>query len=55
MNKITDKECMDAIEYFWCMDMLNNGMNSDERFYCKILIKKVAESLNLILEENNGK
>jgi len=54
MKKVTNKECIDAIEYFWCMDMLNNGMNTDERYYCKILIKKVSEILNLKLEDRKN-
>ena len=51
MNKVTDKECVEAIDYFINMDMINNGMKSDERHYCKILIKRVVETL----EVPNGK
>ena len=34
-NRVTDEECKDALEYFWSLDMLNNRMNSDEKYYCK--------------------
>ncbi len=40
-NKVTKKECMDAINYLW-----TNGytleMTSDKRHYTEILLKKVA-------------
>lgn len=64
MSKVTDKECIEAIDYFIGMDMINNGMKSDERHYCAILIKRVVETLwvpKLIkrtektLEVQNGK
>lgn len=48
-NHVTDKECKDALEYFWSLDMLNNRMNSDEKYYCKILLKRVANTLNITL------
>ena len=51
IKKTTDKECLEAIDYFINMDMINNGMNSDERHYCVILIKRVVETL----EVPNGK
>lgn len=51
INSVSDKECKDAIEYFWSMDMINNGMKSDERHYCKILLKRVANTLNIRLGE----
>ena len=47
MSKVTDKECIEAIQYFIDMDMINNGMNSDERHYCAILIKRVVETLEV--------
>tara|TARA_Y100001938_G_C7914068_1_gene341053 strand:+ start:528 stop:710 length:183 start_codon:yes stop_codon:yes gene_type:complete len=50
VNKVSDKACKEAIEYFWEEDMMNNGMNSDERYYCKILLKRVANTLNIKLE-----
>ena len=55
-NYVTDEECKDALEYFWSLDMLNNRMNSDEKYYCKILLKRVANTLNITLidGEDNG-
>ena len=50
VNKVSDKACGEAIEYFWVEDMMNNGMNSDERYYCKVLLKRVANTLNMKLE-----
>tara|TARA_R110000796_G_scaffold37307_2_gene94222 strand:+ start:2525 stop:2701 length:177 start_codon:yes stop_codon:yes gene_type:complete len=50
LNKVNNKECKDAIDYFWKMDMLHNGMRSDERYYCEILLKKVANTLEIKLE-----
>lgn len=48
-NRVTDEECKDALEYFWSLDMLNNRMNSDEKYYCKILLKRVANTLDITL------
>tara|TARA_R100000278_G_scaffold122341_2_gene108265 strand:- start:356 stop:538 length:183 start_codon:yes stop_codon:yes gene_type:complete len=50
VNKVSDKACREAIEYFWVQDMMNNGMNSDERHYCEVLLKRVANTLNMKLE-----
>jgi hypothetical protein len=47
IKKTTDKECIEAIDYFIGMDMINNRMNSDERHYCAILIKRVVETLEV--------
>lgn len=51
MSKVTDKECIEAIQYFTDMDMINNRMNSDERHYCFILIRRVVDTLEVL----NGK
>ncbi len=48
-NRVTDEECKEALEYFWSLDMLNNRMNSDEKYYCKILLKRVANTLDITL------
>jgi hypothetical protein len=48
-NRVTDEECKEALEYFWTLDMLNNRMNSDEKYYCKILLKRVANTLDITL------
>lgn len=48
-NRVTDEECKEALQYFWSLDMLNNRMNSDEKYYCKILLKRVANTLDITL------
>ena len=55
-NRVTDAECKEALQYFWSLDMLNNRMNSDEKYYCKILLKRVANTLDITLidGEDNG-
>ena len=55
-NRVTDEECKEALQYFWSLDMLNNRMNSDEKYYCKILLKRVANTLDITLidGEDNG-
>tara|TARA_Y100001937_G_C6889638_1_gene228448 strand:- start:256 stop:441 length:186 start_codon:yes stop_codon:yes gene_type:complete len=56
LNKVSRDECKEAIDYLFVQASLNN-MNSDERYYTKILLKKVANSYNIRLEnidELNG-
>jgi hypothetical protein len=53
-NKVTDAECKEAIEYFWTLGMIDNGMNEDERYYCEILLKRVANTLNVKLQDGEG-
>jgi len=53
-NKVTDKECKEAIEYFWTLGMIDNGMKEDERYYCEILLKRVANTLNVKLQDGEG-
>jgi len=53
-NKVTDAECKEAIEYFWTLGMIDNGMKEDERYYCKILLKRVANTLNVTLNDGEG-
>ena len=50
LNKVTRDECREAIEYLFVEGSINN-MNSDERYYTKILLKKVANSYNIQLED----
>ena len=40
-NKVTKKECMDAINYLWTSGYTLE-MTSDKRHYTEILLKKVA-------------
>ena len=54
LNKVTKKECMEAIEYLFKMGFVDE-MTSDKRHYTTILLKKVANLYNmeLIWEKNN--
>ena len=45
---VTDKECMEAIEYLFVEGFVDE-MTSDKKHYTTILIKKVADDLNLKL------
>lgn len=49
LNKVSKKECLDAIHYFYAMGMIDNGMRSDERYYCEILMNKVANDYKIKL------
>ena len=58
LNKVTKKECMDAIEYLFTMGYTTE-MNSDKRYYTEILLKKVANDYKIKLmfdegEKDNG-
>ena len=50
-NKVTKKDCMDAIEYLWQMGYTME-MTSDKRYYTEILLKKVANVYGIKLAEN---
>lgn len=50
INKVTKKECLDAIEYLWQMGYTME-MNSDKRHYTEILLRKVANVYNIKLGE----
>ena len=41
INKVTKKECMDAIDYLFVEGFVDE-MTSDKRYYTTILMKKVA-------------
>ena len=52
LNKVTKKDCIDAIEYLW--DNVEE-MTSDKRYYTEILLKKVANLYNIqLIEEGNN-
>ena len=52
LNKVTKKDCIDAIEYLW--DNVEK-MTSDKRYYTEILLKKVANLYNIqLIEEGNN-
>jgi hypothetical protein len=44
LNKVTKKECMEAIEYLFTMGYTLE-MTSDKRYYTEILLKKVANEI----------
>jgi hypothetical protein len=54
LNKVTKKECMEAIDYLFIEGFVDE-MTSDKRHYTTILLKKVANIYNmeLIWRENN--
>tara|TARA_R100001530_G_scaffold55711_2_gene40841 strand:+ start:471 stop:626 length:156 start_codon:yes stop_codon:yes gene_type:complete len=49
LNKVTKKECMDAINYLWT-NGYTQEMTSDKKYYTEILLKKVANSFNIKLD-----
>ena len=48
MNKVTKKECMDAIEYLFTEGFVHE-MTEDKQHYVTILLKKVANDYNIEL------
>lgn len=48
-NKVTKKQCLEAIEYLFTMGYTLE-MNTDKRYYTEILLKKVANDYNIVLE-----
>ena len=48
-NKVTKKQCLEAIEYLFTMGYTME-MNKDKRYYTEILLKKVANDYNIVLE-----
>ena len=48
LNKVTKKECMDAIDYLFVEGFVDE-MKSDQKHYTTILLKKVANSYKLKL------
>jgi len=49
VNKVSKKEVMDAIDYFWSEGFISE-MKSDQKHYVEILLKKVANTYNIKLE-----
>jgi len=49
INKVSKKECMEAIDYLWVMGYTEE-MTTDKRHYVEILLKKVANDYNIILD-----
>lgn len=50
INKVSKDDCLEAIEYLFCQAFVND-MNSDQRYYTKILLKKVANDYKIKLED----
>lgn len=50
LNRIDALEVLDAIDYFFTNDMINNGMSEDEKHYVMILLKAAANSVSVKLE-----
>lgn len=49
LNKVDNKAVIDAIDYFFVEGMIEQ-MNSDERYYVKALINKVANIYKIKLD-----
>tara|TARA_Y100001956_G_C3995261_1_gene131033 strand:+ start:133 stop:291 length:159 start_codon:yes stop_codon:yes gene_type:complete len=49
INKVNKKECLDALEYFWQVEDLEDS-ERDKIHYLIILMKKVANDYNIKLE-----
>lgn len=49
INKVTKKECLDAIEYLFTHGFTRE-MTRDKRYYTEILLKKVANDYNIELK-----
>ena len=56
LNKVTKKECIDAIKYLFTMGYTLE-MASDKRYYTEILLKKVANDykIKLVFDEKESK
>ena len=48
INKVSKKECMDAIEFLHTQGFVEE-MTTDKQFYVEVLLKKVANGYNLNL------
>jgi hypothetical protein len=54
LNKVSKKECLDAIEYLFVEGFVDE-MTSDKRHYTTILLKKVANDYRKKLIWDGGK
>ena len=50
INKVSKDDCLEAIEYLFCQAYVND-MTGDQRYYTKILLKKVTNNYNMKLED----
>ena len=46
--KVTKKECMEAIDYFFTEGFIEE-LTTDKKYYTKILLNKVASNYNIEL------
>ncbi len=53
LNKVTKKECLEAIDYLWAMGYTLE-MSSDKKYYTEILLKKVANMYRIKLVKDNS-
>jgi len=49
INKVSKKECLDAIDYLFTMGYTLE-MTRDKKYYTEILLKKVANDYNIELK-----
>ncbi len=49
INKVSKKECLEAINYFFAEGYIEQAGCYDVQYYCKILLKKVANDYNIEL------
>ena len=52
INKVSKKECMEAIDYLFVSGFLEE-MTTDKRYYTEVLLKKVANDYNIKLVFDN--
>tara|TARA_R100000315_G_scaffold50387_1_gene24438 strand:+ start:111 stop:287 length:177 start_codon:yes stop_codon:yes gene_type:complete len=55
INKVSKKECMEAIEYLFVEGFIENMGCHDLRYYTEILLKKVANDYNIELKWQEAK
>ena len=48
-SKVTKKECMDAIDYFFVEGFIEE-LGTDKKYYTRILLNKVASDYNIKLQ-----
>ena len=49
INKVTNQECREALEYFHAEGFIEE-LTFDKKYYVNILLKKVANNLNIKLD-----
>ena len=50
INKVNKHQCLQALRYFFQQNYLDD-LNTDNQYYVKILLKKVANDYNIKLED----